>query len=96
MTTIATAKASHQGGTCRWRIRISAPILFTALLLSACTHPPKAVAPVAEAKAVVKEPPAAVSPPAVDAQPAVTEVKPPLQLPDIPPPKKHDHNIEED
>lgn len=90
MTNMATAKGRHQVGACRRGTRGGAPVLLLALLLSACANQPKAVAPVAEVKAEVKTQPAVVS------QPAVTEDKPPLQLPDIPPPKKHDHNVEED
>jgi PBP1b-binding outer membrane lipoprotein LpoB len=65
-----------------------APILLLALLLSACANPLKAANPVAQVKPGVQS--EAKNPT------AVTEQKPPVPLPDIPPSKKRDHNIEED
>lgn len=70
--------------------------LLLGLLLSACAHLPRAAAPVAEAKAIVKEQTVVKEQPAVDSQPAVTEESSPVQVPDIPPTRKRDHNIEED
>jgi PBP1b-binding outer membrane lipoprotein LpoB len=72
-----------------------APILLLALLLSACANPLKAANPVAQVKPGVQS--EAKNPPAVDTPPAaVTDQKAPVPLPDIPPSKKRDHNIEED
>ncbi len=71
-----------------------APVLLLALLLSACANPPKAADPVAQVKPKVQS--EAKDPPAVDTPPAVTEQNPPVPLPDIPPNRKRDHNIEED
>ena len=69
-----------------------APILFMALLLSACANQFRAVEPIAQEKPVVKEQSAVDN----KTQPAVTEVEPPVQPPAAPPPKKHSHNVEED
>ncbi|MDD2701527.1 MAG: hypothetical protein PHH36_09845 [Sideroxydans sp.] len=89
---MATAKARHQGSSYGGCAHKRAPILFMALLFSACAHQPEAVAPVVEVKPVVQEQTAVDSKP----QPAVTVEEPPVPLPQTPPPRKHDHNVEED